>query len=296
MRPLRHKQDIGDAIQLIVQRSTDAAIMTLCGRQAPRLTDKSIHDLRRQFKVLRSLLELVRTDMGNRRYRQAKHGLRNASRPLAGARDAKAALITYNRVVRRCTALNTQGNRLTAALGRRLEEKRRIASTAGTRHAIAASLRTVEKLTMEWHASEGAWQIVSRGLRRLYMHGATALAATTAGSSAANLHELRKRSKELMYACEFLRKASPRSRSVALALKHCTDLLGKHHDLSVLQRLVAAGRFVPQRSVRTRLLDFIARDQAAVGRQATRIAMDIYRESANRFVRHVHRDWKSWMR
>lgn len=297
MCPLRRNENIHDAIQLVVQRGTKSCVARLTGRKAPKLADDAIHDLRKQFKALRSLVKLVRDDMGDWRYRSVNRGLRNASLPLSAARDAKVVLTTCNRIVRRCESFNSQGKRMITALERHLEETRvRIAAVADTRRTIAANLRTVERLVTDWHASQGSWKSLSRGLRSMYTKGRHALGIATADSSDDNLHELRKRSKDLLYACAFLRKASPRARRTATALKRFTELLGEHRDLGMLQRAVAEGRRVSERSVRSQLAKLVSREEAALRHRALRIGPGIYDESAATFVGHVHRDWKTWRR
>lgn len=295
MRPLRRNENVYDAIKLVVQRSTKASVAWLTGRKAPYLTDKAIHDLRKELKTLRSLLKLVRADMGDWRYRRANRVLRDAGRPLSAVRDAKVALTTCNRIVRSFESSSTQRERMITALERRLEETRsRIAAAAVTRRTIAGNLRTVERLVTGWHASQGSWKTLSRGLRSMYTKAHHALEIATADSCDANLHELRKRSKDLLYACEFLRKASPQAQRAATALKRFTDLLGEHRDLAMLQRVVATGRHTAERSVRNQLVELMSREEAALRQRALGIGLGIYDESAATFVRRVHRDWKTW--
>ncbi len=135
---------------------------------------------------------------------------------------------------------------------------------------------------------------LSLGLRSMYTKGRHALEIATADSSDSNLHELRKRSKDLLYACEFLGKASPRARSAATDLRRFTDLLGKHRDLAMLQGVVTAGPRMTERSFRSQLVTLAAREAALLRNRALRIGSGIYDESAATFVRRVRRDWKTW--
>jgi CHAD domain-containing protein len=295
MRPLRRNEKIHDAIQLVVQTSTKVSVAWLTDAKAPHLKDEAIHDLRKQLKALRSLLKLVRADLGDWRYRRANRGLRDAGRPLAAVRDAKVILTTCNGIARSCESFDTEGKCMLTALERRLEETRtRIAAAAGTRSTIAGNLRKVEQLVTDWHPSHGSWKSLSLGLRSMYTKGRHALEIATADRSDSNLHELRKRSKDLLYACEFLGKASPRARSAATDLRRFTDLLGKHRDLAMLQGVVTARRRIAEKSFRSRLVKLAAREEAAVRDRALRIGLGIYDESAATFVRRVRRDWKTW--
>lgn len=290
MRALRRNQNIGDAVRLVAPKRIDAAIARLCRKHVPHLTDQSIHELRVHCKLMRGLLELLRTGMKIRRFRRARNGLRNVSRALAGGRDATAVLLAYRRMVRRGSV--DLGQRYRRALEKRVEASRQLTATAGARSTLVENLLAVDRSITQWQAPDDAWRIASQGLRQLYIRGRSSLQRTMARGSVANLHELRKRSKRLMYACQFLRRMSDRCRSMALALKECTDLLGQHHDLSLLQDAIAEQRMIPERAARARLLRLISHDQATVRKRCTQLASGIYRESAKSFIGKVHRDWK----
>src|ERR1700737_1955581 len=99
MRALKRDEKVRDAIQLVVQKSTHASVALLSGIKGSTLTDEVIHDLRKQVKMLRSLLRLERADMGDLRYRRANRCLREASLPLSGVRDAKVVLTSCDRLM-----------------------------------------------------------------------------------------------------------------------------------------------------------------------------------------------------
>jgi CHAD domain-containing protein len=295
MRALKRDENVHDAIQLAIQKSTRASLALLTGGQNSTLTDEAIHDLRKRVKVLRSLLRLVRADMGDRRFRRVNRCLREANLPLSGVRDAKVILISCNRLVGRCNALDTARMRLRKALERRLEEARvRVAASAPTRRIVAGKLRTAARVVSDWRASHGSWKNLSHGLRSMYAKGRDALEMATADKSDANLHELRKRAKDLLYACEFLRNASPRARSAFADLKRFTDLLGEHRDLAMLQHAMAAGRPVCESSLRKQLVKLASREQALLRNRAWKIGLHIYDKSPAALVGRVHRDWKTW--
>jgi CHAD domain-containing protein len=295
MRALKRDEKVGDVIRLVVQKSTHAAVTLLAGRQGSTLTDEAIHDLRKEVKMLRSLLRLVRADMGGPRFRRANRCLREASRPLSGVRDAKVALTSCDQLMGRCHSSNTARKRLHAGLARRLEAARvRVAASPATRRVIAGRLRTAERLVSDWHASPGSWKNLSRGLRSMYVKGREALEMTAADRSDANLHELRKRSKDLLYTCEFLRRASPRARSLFADLKRFTDLLGKHRDLAMLQGLMASGRLVQEGALRRELVKLASREQASVCTRAWKIGVRTLDKPPAAFVSRLHRDWKTW--
>jgi CHAD domain-containing protein len=105
---------------------------------------------------------------------------------------------------------------------------------------------------------------------------------------------MRKRAKDLLYTCEFLRKASPRTRALAADLKRLTDLLGQHRDLAMLQGAVAAGRLVHEGALHRQLVKLASREQASLCNRVWKIGLRIYDEPAAAFASRVHGDWKAW--
>jgi len=128
----------------------------------------------------------------------------------------------------------------------------------------------------------------------MYAKGRDALKMAAAEKSDANLHELRKRAKDLLYTCELLRKASPRARALFADLKRFTDLLGEHRDLAMLLRVMAAGRLVHEGPLGGQLAKLASREQTSLCNRAWKIGLRIYDEPAAAFVSRVHGDWKSW--
>jgi hypothetical protein len=112
MRALKRDENVHDAIQLAVQKSTRASLALITSGENSTLTDEVIHDLRKRVQVVRSLLRLVRVDMGGRQFRRANRCLREANFPLSGVRDARVVLTSCNRLIGRCDASETARKRL----------------------------------------------------------------------------------------------------------------------------------------------------------------------------------------
>jgi CHAD domain-containing protein len=295
MRALKRGEKVHDAIQLVVQKNTRSCVALLGGHKGSTLTDEAIHDLRKRVKMLRTLLRLVRADMGDRRYEHANRCLREANLPLADVRDAKAVLSSCDRLTDRCDCLDTARLHLHERLARRLANARAlVAVSPGTRGTITGRLRTAERLVTDWRASQGSWKSVSRGLRSMYARGRRALKTAAANKSDANLHELRKRAKDLLHTCEFLGRASARAKSLSADLKRFADLLGDHRDLAMMQHALSAGRLAPDDSLCRQLVKLASREQASLCNRAWRIGVRIYDEPPAAFVSRVHEDWQAW--
>ncbi|HYN14009.1 MAG TPA: CHAD domain-containing protein, partial [Burkholderiales bacterium] len=80
-----------------VRGQLEHALKALNGRK--RLSDESIHELRRELKRARAGLRLLRQAVGDPAYTRENAALRDAARPLAPVRDATVVLQALDRLV-----------------------------------------------------------------------------------------------------------------------------------------------------------------------------------------------------
>lgn len=231
MRALKHGESVHHAIRLDITRSTEVCVGLLTDSIEMPLADDAVHEIRTRIKKMRSLLQLVRPTLGENRYQHAKQCLQEASRTLAPIRDARVVLRTCEELMHKSPAVHRSN--LHATLQRRLEKARATASST-TRRTMAGNLSRILGLTAEWPARQAGWSGLSPGLQRVYAKGREAIETAHSSASDASLHELRKRAKDLLYTCSFLRRASPHAASVVSDLQRLTDLLGTDHDLAVV--------------------------------------------------------------
>lgn len=291
MRALRSHDSVHDAIQLDVRKGTQACARMLIGNMNRKLTDYAVHEIRTRIKQLRSLLKLVRSDLGEPRYQRTKRCLQQVSKPLAGIRDAKVMLSTCDRILQRWDRADRA--RLRTTLQRRLVSAR-LKTSPTKRRLLAMKLVTAQRMLADWPESHAGWKSLSRGLRRGYARGRDALEIARSAPSDANFHELRKRAKDLLYTCAFLRKGSPHATSLLTDLRRFTELLGTDHDMAMLQRAAATDRLVRREPLRGHLCRLAVREQIALRELAFRIGARIYNAAPAAFTRRVHRDWKEW--
>jgi hypothetical protein len=126
----------------------------------------------------------------------------------------------------------------------------------------------------------------------VYAQGRDALETAVSKESDANMHELRKRAKDLLYTGAFLRKASPYAKSLLPNLDRFTDLLGLDHDLAILRR-AATRQLVRNEPLRRRLSELALRRQTLLRRRAWRIGSRVYCDSPTVYMRQIHKDWKN---
>ena len=108
-------------------------------------------------------------------------------------------------------------------------EIRRLATRAAAE--IAAGRAAVE----DWGSTKSGWKFLAPGLERTYKRGRARFSDVRRDPSPENVHEWRKRVKDLWYHLRLLRDSWPEVLGAVSDQAHeLSDLLGDHHDLSVL--------------------------------------------------------------
>jgi CHAD domain-containing protein len=289
LRAVRPHDNVQNAIQLEVRNSTQICRRLLAGRTDRKLTDTAVHEIRTRVKKLRTLLRLARSDLGKTRYQEAKQCLQQANQPLASIRDARVMLSTCDGVLRRWDRVDR--TRLRATMQRRLEAARAKASP-NERRTLATKLADLQRLLADWPQSHIGWKSLSRALRRSYAGGRRALASAHSTPSDANLHELRKRAKDLLYTCTFLREVSPHAEALVSDLDRFTEILGTDHDMALLHLAATAGSLARREPIRVHLSRSAVQEQTALRKRAWKLGARIYRATPAVFTKQIHEDWK----
>ena len=105
--------------------------------------------------------------------------------------------------------------------------------------AVALELDRLDRwLGLVTPQAEG-WEALAPGVRRQYAQGADALAALGDAPDDEQLHEWRKRAKDLWYHLRLLRDLWPKVlKPLVKAASQLADLLGEDHDLALLASLL----------------------------------------------------------
>jgi hypothetical protein len=100
---------------------------------------------------------------------------------------------------------------------------------------VRSELRAARTRVRDWHLEREGLDAVAPGFRRIYRRGRRAYRAACGEPSTENLHELRKRAKDLWYAAQIVRPASPKKmKRIARRAHELSNLIGEDHDLAIL--------------------------------------------------------------
>jgi CHAD domain-containing protein len=289
---LRTDETVPDGIRRIARGQIDIALDALRGggdREA------AVHEARKALKRLRTVLRLIRGDLDPRTYRHELTTFRDIGRGLAVARDSQVALETLDAVAQRFA--NELPGEALKPLRVRLETEHHQAQQQlddAVLGSAIAQLQAARARLPAWTLAHHDFQALSAGLRRIYRRGRRAAVTARDDPGTENLHELRKRVKDLWYTTQILRRvAPPRMRSTA---HHVSDLLGEDHDVALLRtQALRHRRELVDRDALTSLTGVIDRRRAQLRAEALGEAERLYRRRPRRFVRRIERRWSKRM-
>jgi CHAD domain-containing protein len=196
----------------------------------------AVHRARKEVKKSRSLLRLVRPGLKNSVYRRENETLRDAARTVANVRDADVMVETVDllreRFAGRLPAQAFTGLRDRLAKDAESSREQTGGDVGGE---LTEALDAVAARVGDWPLDGAGWGVVRKGIARSYRRGREAFAAADSDPTTENLHEFRKRVKDLWYQQRLLRPAWPAVLGAQADEAHVlADLLGDDHDLGVL--------------------------------------------------------------
>jgi CHAD domain-containing protein len=290
---LKRKEGTGEGLARIATGRAEKALERLedLGPGDPELAI-AVHGVRKDMKKLRTILRLLRDELGESRYEEENRRYREAAGALSATRDAEVKLETL-------AALQESSDDLPAsafAWRQMLERDRDRAADGIGRKVVGTAVELIEagrKGIDRWQLRDESWDLLDRGLLRTYRRGRKAMRRASEEPSEEDLHRWRKRVKDLWYEVLLLRSAWPGLLDPTAEQAHqLADLLGEHHDLAVLREDLAERRLGSEptealRSAISRRQDQLEADAFDLGRR-------LYAERPKAFRRRVRRYWEAW--
>jgi CHAD domain-containing protein len=289
-------EPVAAGIKRVLTAQVDDAIAQLRGETG---TDpaEAIHEARKDMKKIRSALRLVRHEIGDDVWRRENDHYREAARTLSSFRDAEILVEALDGLAERFGP--TARDRFDP-LRQQLEEENRAAhddgsvpqAMAGAAAQLATGRARIELLPLE---GDG-WELISPGLHRTYRRGRKRLRTVEEEASVTNLHELRKRVKDLWYQLRLIRDADKHMLEPLANHAHdLSDHLGDDHDLALLHEQVERRRAVFAAPVHKRhLLQEIDQRRGELQFAAISLGERIYADKPKRFTKRLEKRWEAW--
>ncbi len=263
--------------------------------RAPAVVDaQDVHESRKSLKRLRALTRLLRPALGNEAYQRDNGALRDAARHLAGARDAEVMVLTLDELLRRDRKRASPDDYLVLRAHLQAERERvaaELLADAGPARRAAADLGPVRERALTWLSADDDFSAIEPGLRRIYREGRERYRNARRDPSAENLHEWRKRVKDLRYCAELLGPLDPeRLGKVCARTDELGEKLGDEHDLAVLESFASDHpELFASRAQRKQLRKLIERRRSRLRRRALDAGATLYRRRPRRFTGPVAR-------
>lgn len=274
--------------------------------------DGAVHEARKSMKRLRSLLRLIRSEIGDDVYRWENATLRDAARIIAPVRDGVVMVNTVDRIRDRFEGQIVEeafGDLRHALVGRAERLRHRVTDDESIIPSVIRTLRSARIRYASWPI-EGddpitlygrkpiahSFDSVAAGLGRTYGRGQKEMRVAIEHPTAENFHLWRKRAKYLRHQCEILAPLWPESvGGLAQSLDQLGEWLGDDHDLAVLLRLVAdIPELCPDMRERSFLAALAQHRRAELQMAAFTLGARIYAEHPRRFVARLGAYWKAW--
>jgi CHAD domain-containing protein len=297
---LQKGEDVADGIRRIATGRADSAIDQL-RKDVKDDFATAVHEARKDLKKLRSVIRLVRDPLGEEVYRAENDRYRNAAQLLSGARDAEVKLETLAALEERFDGRLPRPG--LAPLVNGLEGEREALSNPaslsdGDDSSVAEAANRIEEgrdAIADWEFDGEGFELIAGGLKRSYGRGRKRFADTRDDPSAENVHEWRKRVKDLWYHLRIVQDARPdKLKKVRDRAHDLSDLLGDHHDLAVLREDAEGRAGLLRRETLDSLDELIEQRQAELLDDALSPGDELYAEKPKKFVSRIEGYWTEW--
>lgn len=247
-----------------------------------------LHDVRTDLKKSRTLLRLMRPALPADLYRSEMATLRDSARTISAARDADALPVALTQLYERYVGRLPESTYV--ALEARLVERAHTSDAQAPLVDEAATLGAARDRVKGWPLQELRWVDVVDELQHTYRRGRLAFGHARRQPSDENLHEWRKRLKDLLYQLRLLQAAWPTVLGAYVQEAHrLADLLGDDHDLTVLIAVLrdSAGPATLLPTSADPLIELAAQRRAKLQAEAWALGERLYGESPKAFRRRI---------
>lgn len=283
-------------MRAIVDRQLSLALLRLQSVGTPS-SDDAVHEARRHLKKILALLRLLKPALGGEQTR-ALARIRTASRLLAPIADAEA-LVDTSHVLgpgRRPRLGHSTVSVMRAGL---LEREAAMGRTAVLNNVLPKVVRILaaeQKRAAAWRPQSNGFQTLVPGLKRSMRRARRCMrhASMTLGADA--FHVWRRRVKDLWLQVRLLQARCGTALNVTeRQLEQLDGLLGQHHNLALLERVLLDEPLLSRRATAQSLRVVRAR-RAALGRRALVLGGRALVRKPRAFVRHIADHWTAMVR
>lgn len=285
------QQTIQANVQRIMQARIDACRLTLSS-DPPHL---AIHQARKEMKMIRALLRLVRQQIGEENYREANHHFRDAARLISDARDVTASWETASSL--QSLLPSPRDRRAMEHVKRHLRAKK----AAITRYqvnrgrllqSVQEVLADAERFHRSWIITEDGFVALEKGIKRIYRQCLKRQRVAYEHDRVEEYHQWRKSVKYLRYQLDTLHPLRPGLLGgLENELNQLTDYLGNDHDLAVLREMITQTALLRPETRRT-VFRVLEEQRQGLQQAAKPLAKKLFYQKPKRFIAPLAYWWE----
>src|SRR5262249_4772614 len=218
--------------------------------------------------------------------------------PLTEVRDAQILVESLDKLTE-CFASEVSGAQFSEVRATLVEHQQMVsARVLDQEHApahIIDVLKAARRRVKDWKIRTNGWKALADGLKSSLGRGRKAFAAASVEPTVENLHEWRKRVKDLWHQLQIVQAMEPILEREANQAHQLADILGDEHDLAVLSQFLneAPAKFGEPSAVAT-LLSLVVRGPAELQQAANVLGRKVHAEKPRDFVVRLYSYWQTW--
>lgn len=283
---LKQGEKLPRAIRRIAKKQVQRIICDLNSVRGNKA--KHVHQARKNLKKARAALRLVRDEVGDQVYHRDARHLRKVARALSQERDAQVQVQTVEKLVDELHGkLVREGlMKLHRVLKERLREA--LSQAGDSPKKLESELRATRRHAKKWPVENLKWTDLACGIGQTYKRAAAALQAAERTHKPEDLHEWRKRAKDLWYQLRIVKPVDKRDiAGLAGQMKKLGQTLGDDHDLFMV------GEASKTAELNLRELEAVAElvleRRERLQKEAFQLGRRLFSQKPSEFIRRIER-------
>jgi len=261
--------------------------------------NEDVHESRKNFKKVRTVLRLIRSELGHESFQIENSFYGDSGRILSDLRDSTVLIYTFDKLLK-SSELEMSNFDFSIFRDFLIEKHKNISASKHKKSQVINSLSTdlllARSRVFDWLISGDNFKIIRKNLQKIYEQGQRFMYAVFSEAIKENVHEWRKSVKDLWYSMRILSNLWPEIMSpLVILLAKLSDTLGDTNDLFLLKERIIANQNKFKDDQHTReLINFIDRRIIDLLRDARSIGRKIYSEDSKYFVGRMQNYFEIW--
>jgi CHAD domain-containing protein len=261
--------------------------------------NEDVHETRKNFKKIRTVLRLIRSDLGEKSFQIENSFYGDSGKILSDLRDSTVLIETFDKLLKN-SELEMSNFDFSIFRNFLVEKHKNISANKHNKSQVINSLSTdlllARSRVFDWHISGDNFKIIKRNLQKIYEQGQGYMYTVFSEAIKENVHEWRKCVKNLWYSMRILSNLWVEIMNpLVILLGKLSDTLGDANDLFLLKERIISNQSKFKDDQHTReLINFIDRRIIDLLRDARTIGRKIYSEDSKYFVGRMQNYFEIW--